>query len=94
MTIKTALEPLGAWATSRWSRLPALIATLCLSGAVILALSQARRREALGLGRESEPSALATEVERDRERRDAERRLHGELLQKLEQILIRLPKVR
>jgi hypothetical protein len=95
MTIKTALEPFSAWATNRWSRLPALIATVCLSGAVILARSQARRRDLLTLdGRRGEPGALATELERDRELRDAERRLHGELLEKLEQILTRLPKLR
>ncbi|WP_165243477.1 hypothetical protein [Paludisphaera soli] len=89
------MEPFGEWATSRWSRLPALIATLCLAGAVILALSQSQRRELLAFDRrQAEPGPLAAEMERDRERRDAERRLHGELLDKLEQILTRLPAVR
>lgn len=92
MTLKHVFGSFGVWTTSRWSRLPALIATVCLTAAVVLALSQSRRRfgpaaDRTGVG----PGSFATRLERDRELRNAELRLHGEMLEKLEQILSRLP---
>jgi len=92
MMINHAMETFGGWATSR---LPALIAAVCLTAAAILLMANARRREAQAVERlRAAPGLAAAGLEGGRECREDRARVHGAMLDKLDQILSRLPEAR
>lgn len=86
MTNKHINIAFRVWAARRRGGVPGLIATICLTGAAIMVLTQALGRQARSIGRGSGDGAGI-----DAERRMDERRWRLDVTKKLEEILARVP---
>lgn len=84
MTNKPIHSSFRIWAARRRGGVPGLIATICLTGAAIMVLTQALGRQARSIGRASEDGA---------ERKLDEKRWRLDVTTKLEEILARVPYV-